>query len=42
MPVVPQVLIGLIREHDEVMLNREVGDRLQLLAGEDDPGRIVW
>ena len=39
--VVPEVLVGLVGDDDEVALDREVGDRLQLLRREDDPGRVV-
>ena len=33
--------VNLVGEDDEIALNGDVGDALQLLAGEDDPGGIV-
>ena len=36
-----EVLVDLVGDHDEVVLDRHVGDRLQLLAGEHRAGRVV-
>ena len=36
-----EVLVHLVGDHDEVVLDRHVGDRLQLLAGEHGAGRVV-
>ena len=36
-----QVLVDLVGDHDEVVLDRHVGHRLQLLPAEHRPGRVV-
>ena len=36
-----QVLVHLVRDHEQVALDGELGDGGQLLAGQDGAGRVV-
>jgi len=41
MPVVPQVLVGLVGQHDEVALDGDVGDSLEFVGCEDNARRVM-
>ena len=40
-PVVHHVLVDLVRDHEQVALAGQLGDRGELIAGEHRPGRVV-